>query len=79
MASIILSTDELLRQVKGTLGRTDYTTPVPMHPDQGYVSLVSFWFLLLLLALPFPSHPFHPFCKGCGAIEPPDLGFGRCD
>jgi hypothetical protein len=41
MASATLSTDELLRWVKGTVGKADYTAPIPMHPDQGYMSLVS--------------------------------------
>jgi hypothetical protein len=44
MASDSLSTDELLRRVKGTVGKTDYFAIVPMRPDEGYVSLVSFLF-----------------------------------
>jgi hypothetical protein len=38
--------------VNETVGKADYTTPVPMRPDQGYVSLVSLHILLLFL-LPF--------------------------
>ena len=34
MASASLSTDELLRRVKGTVGRTYYTAPVPMRPTK---------------------------------------------
>jgi hypothetical protein len=50
MASVALPTDELLRRVKGTVGKADYSVVVPMRPEQGYVSLVSllfcqcFWF-----------------------------------
>jgi hypothetical protein len=42
MASTALFTDELLWRVKGMVGRTDYTTLVPMRTDQGYVSLVNY-------------------------------------
>ena len=77
MALAALSTNELLQQVKGTVGEANYTTAVPMRPDQGYMSLVSFWFLLLLPALPLPSHPFDPFRRGCGATKPLDLRFRR--
>lgn len=41
MASAALSTDELLRWVKGTVGKADYIVIVPMRPKQGYVYLVS--------------------------------------
>jgi hypothetical protein len=41
MASAALSTDELLRWVKGTVGKAYYIVPIPMRPKQGYVSLVS--------------------------------------
>jgi hypothetical protein len=51
MASAALSIDELLRWVKGTVGKVDYTVPVQMRLDQGYVSLVSF-------KLRFSSHSF---------------------
>jgi hypothetical protein len=38
-----LSTDDLLRRVAGTVGRLDagVLNQPQMHPDQGYVSLVS--------------------------------------
>jgi hypothetical protein len=52
MSSAALSTDELLRWVKGTVGKADYTAIVLMHPDQGYVSLVS---LQILLSFLLPS------------------------
>lgn len=42
MTSAALSTDELLRRVKGMVGKAGYTVPVPMHTEQGYVSLASF-------------------------------------
>jgi hypothetical protein len=51
MASDALSTDELLRRVKGMVGKADYIVPVSMRTEQGYVSLVSF-------ALYFCIHPF---------------------
>jgi hypothetical protein len=41
MALVVFSTDELLKQVKGTVGKVDYTVPVPMRLERGYVSLVS--------------------------------------
>jgi hypothetical protein len=83
MASTTLSTNELLRRVKGTVGKAYYTVPVPMHPNQGYVSLVSF-------ELCFCFHPFffisfyffHPFA---GATRMPNRpasgprGRGRSD
>jgi hypothetical protein len=72
--SAALSTDELLRRVMGMVGKVDYTVVVPMRPDQGYMSLVSFWFLLLLLFLPFSSYPFHPFRRGCGLWNHLTLG-----
>jgi hypothetical protein len=71
MASAALSTDELLRRVKGTVGKADYSVVVPMHPEQGYVSLVSplfFWFFLLFV-LVVPSHPLD---RGSRASGPPD-------
>jgi hypothetical protein len=33
MASAALSTDELLRRVKGTVGKADYSVVVPMRPE----------------------------------------------
>jgi hypothetical protein len=43
MSSTPLSTDDLLRRVAGTVGRLDagVLSQPPMHPDHGYVSLVS--------------------------------------
>ena len=41
MASATLTTDDLLKRVKGTVGMVDYTAPVPMRLERGYVSLVS--------------------------------------
>jgi hypothetical protein len=41
MASATLTTDDLLKRVKGTVGKVDYTAPVPMRLERGYVSLVS--------------------------------------
>jgi hypothetical protein len=43
MSSTSLSTDDLLRQVAGTVGRLDagVLSQPPMRPDHGYVSLVS--------------------------------------
>jgi hypothetical protein len=45
IASAILPTNELLRWVKGTIGKADYSVVVSMRPEQGYVSLVSPLFL----------------------------------
>jgi hypothetical protein len=75
MALAALSTNELLQQVKGTVGEANYTTAVPMRPDQGYVSLVSFLISSSFL-LPFScaSHPPPPFHRGCGVTEPPGPG-----
>jgi hypothetical protein len=53
IASAALSTNELLQRVKGTVGRVDYSTVVPMRPEQGYVSLVSPLFLLLSLVFSY--------------------------
>jgi hypothetical protein len=47
MASVALSTDELLRRVMGMVGKADHIVPIPMRPERGYVSLVSFQNLLL--------------------------------
>jgi hypothetical protein len=55
MASTTLSIDELLRQVKGAMEKADYTTPIPMHPDQGYVSLVSLGLLFCFFPITFIS------------------------
>lgn len=71
MASDALSIGELLRGVKGMVGKADYTAVVPTHPDQGYVSLMSLRFLPLFPVLSFLSYPSHPFRRGCEASEPP--------
>jgi hypothetical protein len=42
LATAAISTDKLLRWVKGTVGKANYTVVVPMRPDQGYMSLVRF-------------------------------------
>jgi hypothetical protein len=60
MASIAFPTDELLRRVKGTVGKADCSTVVLMCAEQGYVSLVSPLFLpmfLIFLFSPYPSCP----------------------
>ncbi len=43
MSSATLATDDLLRRVKGTVGKADLSVLAqpPMRPEQGYVSLVS--------------------------------------
>jgi hypothetical protein len=43
MSSVTLTTDDLMRRVKGTVGRADLDVLAqpPMRPDHGYVSLVS--------------------------------------
>jgi hypothetical protein len=48
MASAALSTDEVLRRVKGTVGKADYSVVLPMRPEQGYMSLVSLLFFHFL-------------------------------
>jgi hypothetical protein len=74
MASIALSTDELLQRVMWTVGKADYTVPIPMCPDQGYVFLVSFKHHLCFHPfLFFSSCFFPPICRGCGSSEPPGL------
>jgi hypothetical protein len=53
MASATLPTDELLRWVKGTVGKADYSVVVPMHPEQGYMSsLVSPLFFVFVFGFP---------------------------
>jgi hypothetical protein len=48
MASTALSIDKLLRWVKGTVGKADYSAVVVMRPESGYVSLVSLLFFVFL-------------------------------
>jgi hypothetical protein len=50
MASTALSTDELLRWVKGTVGKADYSVVVLMRPKQSYVSLVSALFSVFVFS-----------------------------
>jgi hypothetical protein len=57
MSSTLLSADDLLRRVAGTVGRLDVgvLSQPSMHPNHGYVSLVSvrpsFCFALCFLRL----------------------------
>jgi hypothetical protein len=41
MASTTLTTDDLLKRVKITVGKAGYTVHVSLRPERGYVSLVS--------------------------------------
>jgi hypothetical protein len=75
MASTALSTDELLRRVKGTVGKADYSVVVPMRPEQGYVSLVSplffvFVFSFFLFLSVLPSCPFRQRLRGFWTTQP---------
>jgi hypothetical protein len=74
MASDALSTNELLRQVKGTVGKTDYSAVVVMRPEPGYMSLVSFLVFVFCaqFLLPRPSLTFLSLGRGSGASGPPD-------
>jgi hypothetical protein len=72
MASAALSTDELLRWVKGKVGKADYSVVVPMRPKQGYVSLVSPLFVVFGFGfLFFSSQSYHPI-PSIGAPGLPD-------
>jgi hypothetical protein len=89
MASDTLSTDELLWRVKGAVWKADYTAPVLMRPNQGYVSLVSLqillpfslpFFLHLILLLPFPGAaglPNRPTSSSRGRCRPNNASVGR--
>lgn len=67
MASIALSIGELLQRVNGMVGNADYTTPILMRPDQGYVSLVSFRLPFHFFYFFFDSSFFlHPFAGVAG-------------
>jgi hypothetical protein len=72
MASDALSTDKILRQVKGTMGKTDYSAMVVMCPEPGYVSLVSFLVFVFCarFLLPHPSLTFLSLGMGSGASGP---------
>jgi hypothetical protein len=78
MALATLPTDELLRQVKGMVGKADYSVVVPMHPDQGYVSLMSLLFLTLFLVFPFSSYSSYPSVWVARLSNRPTPGFERC-
>jgi hypothetical protein len=41
MTLAALSIDEVVKRVKGTVGKANYTVLVPMRPKLGYVSLAS--------------------------------------
>lgn len=41
MTLAALSIDEVLKRVKGMVGKANYTVLVPMRPKLGYVSLAS--------------------------------------
>jgi hypothetical protein len=62
MALAALTTDDLLKRVKGMVGKADYTVPVPMRPERGYVSLVHLGHCLCLFPYFFISTrpPVHP-------------------
>jgi hypothetical protein len=77
MASIALPTDKLLLRVKGTVGKVDYSIVVSMHPDQGYVFLVSPLFLHLFLVFSFPSYSSYPFIGVARLLDRPTPSFGR--
>jgi hypothetical protein len=77
MASVALPTDKLLRRVKGTVGKADYSVVMPMHPKQGYVSLVSPLFLPMFLIFTLLILLFLSLCRGCEAFGPPDPSSGR--
>jgi hypothetical protein len=74
MDSVTLSTDKLLRRVKGTVEKADYSAMVVMRPEPGYVSLMSLsffgfcvWFLLL-----HPNLTLSSLGRGSGASGPND-------
>jgi hypothetical protein len=70
-----LPIDELLRWVKGTVEKADYSVVVPMCPEQGYVSLVSPLFLPMFLIFPLLVLLFLSLYRGCEAFGPPDPRF----
>jgi hypothetical protein len=76
MASTALSTDELLWRVKGTVGRTDCTTPVLMRPNQGYVFVEFVGFPLCFWSSPSHLTPSIPFAVGAGLSNRPTPGSG---
>jgi hypothetical protein len=76
MASTALSTDELLWRMKGTVGRTDYTTLVPMRPDQGYIFGEFFGFPFYFRSSPSHLTPSIPFAVGAGLSNRQTPGSG---
>jgi hypothetical protein len=69
MSSATLTIDDLLKRVKGTVGKADYSAlaQVPMRPDHSYVSLVGhrtcLWFILVSSSQP----DYLVFCLFLGA------------
>jgi hypothetical protein len=76
MASTALSTEELLRQVKGTAGKADYSAIVPMRLEQGYVSLVRLLFLPVFWTFPLLLSSY-PSVGVVRLSDRPTLGSGR--
>jgi hypothetical protein len=76
MASTALSTEELLRQVKGTTGKADYSAIVSMRPEQGYVSLVRLLFLPVFRTFPLLLSSY-PSVGAVRLSDRPTLGSGR--
>jgi hypothetical protein len=76
-ASAALPTDELLRRVKETVGKVDYSVVVSMRPDQDYVSLVSPLSLPLFQVSSLLVSLLISLCRGCEASRLPDLRFRR--
>jgi hypothetical protein len=75
MASAALPTDELLRRVKGTVEKADYSVVVLMRPEQGYVSLVSPLFLSMFSVFSFfPSYLLISSTGVAGFLDLPTLG-----
>lgn len=78
MSSATLTTDNLLKRVKGVVRKADYSilAQVLMRPDQGYVSLVSrrTCFCLIPVSASQSDYLGFPFVlKGCGVTGQPCL------
>jgi hypothetical protein len=74
MALAALSTNELLKRIKGAMGKADYTIPVIMRLEQGYVSMVSpgpFSSTFALISL--SQSVLLSIRRGYGGTEPPYL------
>jgi hypothetical protein len=78
MSSTVLPTDELLRRVKGAVGKVDYSTVILMRPNQGYMSLVSLLFLPLFLLFSFLSHTFITFAGVAWLLDRSTSDSGGC-